>query len=110
MVRSIVGEILTRAGYATTAVEDGEEALQLVDEGERFDLLVSDFMMPKLTGLQLAEQLQARGVSMPIVYMSGYAAGVELKESIGDHIAFVAKPFSAEALTATVRRELDTRT
>ncbi len=107
MVRSIATEILTRAGYVAMAVGDGEEALRLVDEGERYDLLVSDFMMPKLTGLQLAEELDARGVSMPIVFMSGYSAGLELQEALGDRIGFVAKPFSGEALTAAVRRELD---
>ena len=103
MVRSVAAEILTRAGYDTTAVGGGDEALQLIDRGERFDLLVSDFMMPKLTGLQLAEELRRRGLDLPIVYTSGYSAGTELDA----RSAFVAKPFSGEALTAAVRRQLD---
>jgi two-component system, cell cycle sensor histidine kinase and response regulator CckA len=107
MVRSVAAEILTRAGYATMAVGDGEEALQLIDEGERFDVLVSDFMMPKLNGLQLADELEARGVTMPIVYTSGYSAGLELQDRLIGHAGFVAKPFSGEALTAAVRRQLD---
>jgi two-component system, cell cycle sensor histidine kinase and response regulator CckA len=107
MVRTVAAEILTRAGYATRSVADGEEALKLFDDGEEFDLLVSDFMMPKLTGLQLAEALRARGVDLPIVYTSGYSAGLELEATSDLRSAFVAKPFSGETLTEAVRRQLD---
>ena len=57
MVRAIAAEILGRAGYVTLVAENGEEALRLIDEGATFDLLVSDLMMPKLTGPELHERL-----------------------------------------------------
>ena len=107
MVRAIAAEILGRAGYVTSVAENGEEALRLIDEGATFDLLVSDLMMPKLTGLELHERLQERGHVVPTVFISGYPAGLDL-ESSGDGLsAFVAKPFTGDALTEAVRRQLD---
>ena len=107
MVRAIAAEILGRAGYVTSVAENGEEALRLIDEGATFDLLVSDLMMPKLTGPELHERLRERGHVVPTVFISGYPAGLDL-ESSGDGLsAFVAKPFTGDALTEAVRRQLD---
>jgi PAS domain S-box-containing protein len=107
MVRTITSEILSRAGYRTSVAENGEEALRLFDEGESFDLVVSDLMMPKLTGPELSERLRERGRAVPTVFISGYPAGLEL-ESLDERLAtFVPKPFTGEALTEAVRRQLD---
>jgi PAS domain S-box-containing protein len=107
MVRAIVAEILGRAGYVTSVAENGEEALRLIDEGASFDLLVSDLMMPKLTGPELSERLRERGRVVPTVFISGYPAGLDLEPNDDGLSEFVAKPFTGNALTEAVRRRLD---
>jgi CheY-like chemotaxis protein len=79
----------------------------MFDSGASFDLLVSDLMMPKLTGPELAERLRERGRVVPTVFMSGYPAGLDFESTGGTLSAFVAKPFTGEALTEAVRRQLD---
>jgi two-component system cell cycle sensor histidine kinase/response regulator CckA len=98
--------MLERAGYEIATAEDGEDALRLFDEGDRFDLIVSDLMMPRMTGLQLTAELRARGHELPTVYTSGYAdAELAPVTDIGE-ARFVAKPFSGEQVTAAVRELL----
>ena len=79
----------------------------MFEDGASFDLLVSDLMMPKLTGPELAERLRQRGRAVPTVFMSGYPAGVGREPADGTSSGFVAKPFTGEALTEAVRRQLD---
>jgi CheY-like chemotaxis protein len=107
MVRAITAEILGRAGYVTSVAENGEDALRLIDGGASFDLLVSDLMMPKLTGPELNERLRERGCVVPTVFISGYPAGLDLESPEDGMSAFVAKPFTGQELTEAVRRQLD---
>jgi two-component system, cell cycle sensor histidine kinase and response regulator CckA len=107
MVRTIASEILSRAGYTTSVAENGEEALRLFDDGGHFDLVVSDLMMPKLTGPELNERLRESGRAVPTVFMSGYPAGMDLDALDDELTTFVPKPFTGEALAEAVRRQLD---
>ena len=109
MVRAIAAEILSRAGYEIATAENGEDALHVFEQAPGFDLIVSDLMMPKLTGTELTEALRARGHTVPTVYTSGYPQGVEPNAATDDDplITFIGKPYSAEALTAAVRGQLD---
>ncbi|HKI92103.1 MAG TPA: PAS domain-containing protein [Gaiellaceae bacterium] len=108
MVRAIAAEIISRAGYAITTAENGAEALDLFEQGAGFDLIVSDLMMPKLTGLQLTQELRTRGHRLPTVYTSGYPQGVAADTSEDDPlVTFIGKPYSGETLTAAIRRQLD---
>ena len=110
MVRTIAAEILSRAGYQIATAENGEDALRVFEESADFDLVVSDLMMPKLTGTELTAELRARGHLVPTVYTSGYPQGVEPNAGEGDPlITFLGKPYSAEALTSAVRSQLDSR-
>jgi PAS domain S-box-containing protein len=101
MVRAVSAELLVRAGFDVEAVEGGEEALRSFEEGRTYDLVVSDFMMPKMTGLQLMSELRARGVELPVIYTSGYADRVMLPED-GERARFVAKPFSGREVVAAI--------
>jgi two-component system, cell cycle sensor histidine kinase and response regulator CckA len=107
MVRTIASEILSRAGYETLLAENGEDALRLVEDGVSFDLMVSDLMMPKLTGPELSERLRERGYVVPTVFISGYPADLDPELFDEATTAFVAKPFTGETLTEAVRRQLD---
>jgi PAS domain S-box-containing protein len=101
MVRAISTELLTRAGYEIDAAEDGLDAIRLLETGAEYDLVVSDVMMPRMTGLQLAEELERRGIDLPIVFTSGYTERHPVLAS-PDRSRFVAKPFSGEQVTAAV--------
>ncbi len=101
MVRAVSTELLTRAGYTIEAVETGEDALQRFDEGAAFDVLVTDLMMPRMTGPELTAALRERGVELPTVYMSGYPDDDSVPAD-GARTRFLAKPFSGERVAAAV--------
>ncbi|HZQ82746.1 MAG TPA: PAS domain-containing protein [Gaiellaceae bacterium] len=107
MVRAVSAELLTRAGYTIDVAGDGVEALDLLGRGDPYDLIVSDLMMPRMTGLQLASALEERGVDVPIVFTSGYAEH-EPKDDRA-RVRFVPKPFTGAEVTAAVSELLQTR-
>ena len=109
MVRAIAAEILSRAGYAITTAENGEEALHLFEQGVGFDLIVSDLMMPKLTGLQLtAGAAHPRPPAADRLHLR-LSAGRRVERATEDDplVTFIGKPYSGETLTAAIRRQLD---
>ena len=103
MVRNVAAGMLGRAGYEIATAENGEDALRLFDEGNEYDLIVSDLIMPRMTGLQLTAALRARGHELPTVYTSGYAEAELAPDNELGESRFVAKPFSGEEVTAAVR-------
>jgi two-component system NtrC family sensor kinase len=108
-VRQLVQLILERHGYTVVAAPDGSTLLQLLDKGTlRGDLLITDIVMPDMTGRQLQETLHRRQPNLKVLFMSGYSAevisqkGVLLKDT-----HFLQKPFSMVDLTRKVRLLLD---
>jgi PAS domain S-box-containing protein len=101
LVRTVSAELLGRAGYAVDSVEGGEQALQRFDDGIPYDLVVTDFMMPRMTGLQLMSELRRREIDLPVIYTSGYADRGMLPDD-GFGARFVAKPFSGSEVTAAI--------
>ena len=106
MVRVVAVEILKRAGYHVAAVTDGLSALGLLERGERFDLFVCDIMLPRMTGLELADELRSRGDETPLVFVSGYT-DESAAAALRPHSTTIPKPFTREELTQAVRRLLD---
>lgn len=104
-LRRLVGEILQRKGYRTLVAPDGREALQVIAEHtERPDLVLTDVVMPRMGGRELASALQAQGIDVPVLFMSGYQDGEELPDD--PHYSYIAKPFTPEALIQKVRRAI----
>jgi PAS domain S-box-containing protein len=103
-VRMLTMRILERAGYSVVAAVSPAEALRLAD-GRSFDGVVSDVIMPGMSGSELAERLPA---GLPIVFISGYTGhdGPELCLE-RDTRVLVTKPFDATEVTAALRRVLD---
>jgi two-component system, cell cycle sensor histidine kinase and response regulator CckA len=101
LVRTVSAELLARAGYDVDDVPGGEEALNRIDGGLAYDLVVTDFMMPRMTGLQLVSELRRREIDVPVIYTSGYADQGMLPED-GRRARFVAKPFSGREVTAAI--------
>jgi two-component system cell cycle sensor histidine kinase/response regulator CckA len=100
-VREIARSTLEDAGYAVVAVRNGAEALATMTNN--IDLVVSDLVMPGIGGRDLVGRLRVSHPSVPVLYVSGHAAdGPPIME--GDtRVGFLAKPFTAAQLLASVR-------
>jgi len=106
MVRAIAERALTRQGYKVLAADNGEAALELLEDAERPSLIVSDVMMPVMDGPTLARAVRERYPDIPILFMSGYAEE-QLRRSIDlDNVAFLPKPFSVQQLAEAARDTL----
>jgi CheY-like chemotaxis protein len=104
MVRSVAQRILERRGYAVVTADDGATALAQIEAGLVPDLVLTDVMMPMMTGRALADALQARGMEVPVVFMSGYAREELLADGmLGQELPLVHKPFTVAALLEAVR-------
>jgi two-component system, cell cycle sensor histidine kinase and response regulator CckA len=102
MVRRYVATVLRGAGYRVLVADGGPEAIEVARQ-EHVDLLVTDVVMPKISGPELAEQLD-----LPVLFMSGYTGDViEQHELLQPGTAYIQKPFSADDLRAKVRETLD---
>src|SRR5665647_1666902 len=109
MVRHLVRETLVRAGYKVMDTSDPLEARRLSESYRgRIHLLITDVVMPKVSGRELAEELHARRASMKVLYMSGYTDNAIVNTGIlHKEVAFLQKPFTPAALTQKVREVLE---
>ena len=104
----LVLAVLTSFHYRTLEARSGGEALRIAEAHPGpIHLLLTDVIMPRMTGKQLADRLRAVRPSMKVVYMSGYTADVISRQGVLDSgIEFIKKPFSPEALAQKVRSVL----
>jgi two-component system cell cycle sensor histidine kinase/response regulator CckA len=94
----VVARILSTGGYHVVAATSGPDALALYEQ-HRCDVLLTDVIMPEMSGPQLAHLLHERDPSLPVLYMSGYSNGLLGSTHILDEdIAFIEKPFTAAEL------------
>jgi CheY-like chemotaxis protein len=110
-VRRLAAQALRRGGYHVLSAADGEQALDVAraHAGE-IQLLVTDVVMPKLGGRELARRLHADRPDLPVLYLSGYAPDGLLTDGSSSEAAdFLQKPFSPQHLSTAVRRILDHR-
>ncbi|MFN7924896.1 MAG: PAS domain S-box protein [Bryobacteraceae bacterium] len=101
-VRELAAEVLRAHGYRVLDASSGPVAMAM-PEGDlaAVDLLVTDVIMPGMTGVELAEALRARHPGLRVLFVSGYTADV-IRE-VGPDLMLLEKPFTAEALVAGVR-------
>jgi CheY-like chemotaxis protein len=109
-VRRVAQEILIRHGYHVISAQNAGEALLSCERHPRtIHLLLTDVVMPKMSGRELAERLAKIRPEMKILYMSGYTDGAILHHGILDSgIAYVQKPLIPDLLGRRVREVLDT--
>ena len=105
LVREVVERTLQRLGYDVTTATRPSEAITLARE-KPFDLLITDVVMPEMTGDALAREVRAERPNLPVVFMSGYTAGV-LDLQIGPLDVFASKPLTAGRIARAVREALD---
>ena len=72
--------VLEDLGYRITTATEGQEAFERFSR-EKFDLVITDYKMPKMNGIELIERIRDRGVEIPIILISGYADGLGMTEA-----------------------------
>jgi two-component system cell cycle sensor histidine kinase/response regulator CckA len=103
----VTGRILRKNGYSTLQARTYEQALSLASSSD-FQLLLTDSMLPGMTGATLAERITEMKPGIPVLHMSGYTAGVLDPERIRDgELPFIQKPFTAPALLEKIRSVLN---
>jgi PAS domain S-box-containing protein len=108
-VRQVAREILSRLGYEVLEAPNGAEALQLCERHPRpIDLLLTDVVMPQMSGRELAERVAPGRPDMRVLFMSGYTEDAILQHGILDEgLAFLQKPLVPDRLARRVREVLD---
>jgi PAS domain S-box-containing protein len=107
-VRAMVRQLLERLGYTVVEAVDGEDGLRVAGQMATIDLVLSDVMMPRKAGPEMAAELQARRPGTRILFMSGYAENAIVQDGkIAPGVQLLEKPFSGEALAQRVRAVLD---
>jgi CheY-like chemotaxis protein len=107
-VRSAVCRVLERRGYTVMESHNGEQALaRLTDASQTVDLVISDIVMPEMSGLELRDRLRMMRPSVPVLLMSGYSqeaiTRLGNRESLGP---LIEKPFTVDGLLENVRSVL----
>jgi len=108
-VRDLAVRILREAGYTVLAASDGDEALRVAaSHGAPIDLLLTDVVMPGMSGKELAQRLAAGQPGIRVLFTSGYVDdAVVLDGILREGLPFLPKPFSQEDLLLRVRETLD---
>ena len=106
--RRATERILKENGYAVLAVSNPEDALRACEDGARIDAMLTDVIMPRISGVELAKRVRDQRPSIAIAYISGYAEGAMpdgVSPSSGDPL--IEKPFSASTLLAGMRTAIE---
>ena len=109
LVRNMAREILEESGYQVLEAKHGLEAIKLAQQHNGLiDLMLSDVVMPYMSGRELAKQLGTKRKEMRVLYMSGYTDDAIVHHGVLDEgTAFIGKPFTPNALARKVREILD---
>jgi len=102
-VRKFVVRVLQEAGYTTWSASDGLEAIEVAAKIEALDILVTDVMMPEMTGDELARRLRVERPSLKILYLTGFSDRLfKEKVTLWADEAFLDKPCSVKGLLEAV--------
>ena len=105
-IRQISAAALTRSGYQVDAAEDGAAAWKAL-QADNYDLLITDHNMPKLTGVELVEQMRAAHMELPVILVTGALLNKEMNRNPPLRLAATLhKPYWPDQLLKTVREAL----
>jgi CheY-like chemotaxis protein len=108
-ILALIGKVLSVDPFEVTLCDDAESALVRLQRGGRYDILISDFMLPGISGIDLIRQVRSNSATatMPVVMISGhgnYAMDARAKSAGAN--AFLRKPFTLSQLRTTVQQLL----
>ena len=108
-VRRLLARILRSHGYDVFETEDAHSALAFMGSASRqMDLVVTDIVMPAMSGVKLAEQIRSQWPAVKVLFVSGFPAS-EALPAMEASIPLLGKPFTPEEIEAKVRELLDSR-
>jgi PAS domain S-box-containing protein len=109
IVRDLVCEILKESGYVVLSATSGADAMKIIDEqADPIDLLITDVVMPEMSGPELANILRRARGEMSVLYMSGYTDdAVLVRQGLPENSAFIRKPYTPQQFLQKVRETLD---
>ena len=106
-IRKMVCAMLTQDGYRCIEAGDGAEALRVIEDGGEVQLVLTDLVMPRMSGSDLARHLSRSHPSLRVMLMSGYTDDPVVRSVDRRSVVFLAKPFTAATLKEKVREALD---
>jgi len=106
-IRDVIHRVLTTAGYRVVTAAHGGEAIRLLGDPElTIDMVLTDIVMPGMTGATFAEQAHALFPGLPILFMSGYEQDSARAAGLDPSAQIISKPFSRPTLLAKVTQLL----
>ncbi len=107
-VRKVIAKSLRLCGHMVVEAESGAEALDVIEAGEHiFDAVITDAVMPKLSGPKLIERLRSSGYTMPVILVSGYSEELSDEQELRRRgVHFLAKPYLVEELLGVLGQSL----
>jgi len=104
---ALVATLLEEAGYRVLSASDGVEALEVAEAADELHLLLTDVMLPRMKGTDLAARLLVERPSLRVVFMSGFTGGMLADQpGLAEDVPLLAKPFATADLLETVARAL----
>ena len=109
-VRKLARQVLEGAGYRVLEANSADAAIQMTNNGTKIDLLLTDVVMPGMSGNDMSRRVLVRRPNLPVLYMSGYTDDAIVQHGVLEPgINFIQKPFSPDALALKVREVLDSK-
>ena len=107
-IRNLIRMLLTNNGYSVLEARNGREGLDVAEsEGNKIDLLLSDMLLPELSGFDLAQKVIERNPTMKILFMTGYVEGDIVQRCISElGASFLDKPFQPNVLLSRVHEAI----
>ena len=108
-VLNVASKVLSRGGYSVISASGGQEALERAEAAEgQVSLLLSDLVMPGMSGRELGEIFEGRYPEIPILYMSAYTEDEVILQGVRfSEINFISKPFTVEGLRLKARAVIE---
>ena len=107
-VRRLVERVLGGNGHRVLVAATGSEAIDVARESQRIDLLVTDVIMPQMSGVSVAEFIKNMHPNVKVLFMSGYPDDTVAQLGVRDGVEkFIQKPFTSEELLGKMRAALD---
>jgi PAS domain S-box-containing protein len=109
-VRRLAASVLRSSGYQVQEARDAIEGLALIEAKQPFDLVITDVIMPKMSGKELHDQIKVIAPRIKVLFMSGYTDDALAHHGVlGPELCFLEKPFSPSRLANKVREVIDSQ-